>query len=131
MSFEVLLHNRGSDAREQLVPVSGFDTNSMAETIHALVVKLGFERIDLVGHDVGAAVAYAYASTHRDEVALVSPRRTIAAQNQPRSMRRLAHNHVLSVPTVAGAWHPMLCIELPCYSHALVVISQSWHRIVR
>lgn len=53
-------------------PVAGYDTNAMAQTIRALVLQLGFKRIDLVGHDVGAAVAYAYASTHRDEVAHLS-----------------------------------------------------------
>ncbi len=40
----------------------------MAEDIHALVTGLGHRRVKIVAHDFGAAVAYAYAATYRDEV---------------------------------------------------------------
>ncbi len=49
-------------------PQDGYDTASMAEDMHALVIQLGYRRIDLIAHDVGVAVAYAYAANHRDEV---------------------------------------------------------------
>ena len=34
----------------------------MAQDIHGLVKKLGYERIRIVGHDIGLMVAYAYAA---------------------------------------------------------------------
>jgi pimeloyl-ACP methyl ester carboxylesterase len=46
----------------------GYDTDNVAEDVHGLVESLGFKEILLVGHDWGAAVAYAYAAQHRDEV---------------------------------------------------------------
>ena len=45
-----------------------YDAGSMAEEIRALVLTMGFKKVDVVGHDFGVAVAYAYASMHRDEV---------------------------------------------------------------
>lgn len=41
----------------------------MAADIRALVASLGSSRIHLVGHDIGAAVAYAFAAQWPDEVA--------------------------------------------------------------
>jgi pimeloyl-ACP methyl ester carboxylesterase len=46
----------------------GYDTNNVADDVHALVESLGLTQISLVGHDWGAAVAYSYAAQHRDEV---------------------------------------------------------------
>ena len=57
---------RGAGASQE--SASGYDTRSMAEDIHQLVLSLGLRDIDLVGHDVGVAVAYAYAAGHRSEV---------------------------------------------------------------
>ena len=42
-------------------PTSGYDNQTVAEDIYQLVRRLGLQRIFLVGHDVGASVAYAYA----------------------------------------------------------------------
>ncbi len=39
-----------------------------AEDIHGLVAALGLGQIDLVGHDIGAWVSYAYASAYPAEV---------------------------------------------------------------
>lgn len=50
------------------VEESGYDKETMAEDIHQLVRKLGFEEVSVVGHDLGAWVAYAYAREHREEV---------------------------------------------------------------
>jgi pimeloyl-ACP methyl ester carboxylesterase len=43
-------------------PESGYDKKNMAVDIHSLVVSLGFNRAEVVGHDIGLMVAYAYAA---------------------------------------------------------------------
>ncbi len=47
---------------------SGYDKETLAADVHALVRELGFERASVVGHDLGAWVAYAYARRYREEV---------------------------------------------------------------
>jgi pimeloyl-ACP methyl ester carboxylesterase len=49
-------------------PTTGYDTKTVAAYIHQLVTQLGFKTIFLVGHDVGAAVAYPYAAANPAEV---------------------------------------------------------------
>jgi pimeloyl-ACP methyl ester carboxylesterase len=49
-------------------PLTGYDGKTVAEDIHQLVTKLGFKTIFLVGHDIGAWVAYPYAAAHPSEV---------------------------------------------------------------
>jgi pimeloyl-ACP methyl ester carboxylesterase len=49
-------------------PTTGYDGKTVAEDIHQLVTKLGFDTIFLVGHDIGAFVAYPYAAAHPTEV---------------------------------------------------------------
>ena len=49
-------------------PRTPSDTAAISDLIHQFLVQLGFQRIDLAAHDFGVAVAYAYASRHRDEV---------------------------------------------------------------
>jgi pimeloyl-ACP methyl ester carboxylesterase len=49
-------------------PPSGYDTKNVAEDIHQLVTKLGFESIFLVGHDIGTLVSYPYAAEYPSEV---------------------------------------------------------------
>lgn len=56
---------RGAGASDKAGP---YDTGTMAEDLHQLVLQLGYRRIDLVGHDIGVAVSYPYAAAHRDEV---------------------------------------------------------------
>jgi pimeloyl-ACP methyl ester carboxylesterase/uncharacterized RmlC-like cupin family protein len=43
-------------------PESGYDKKNMAVDIHDLVTSLGFNRVSIVGHDIGLMVAYAYAA---------------------------------------------------------------------
>ena len=43
-------------------PKSGYDKKNMAVDIHELTTSLGFERVSIVGHDIGLMVAYAYAA---------------------------------------------------------------------
>ena len=49
-------------------PASGYDKKTAAVDIRELVRSLGYKRIDLVGHDIGLMVAYAYAAQYPDEV---------------------------------------------------------------
>ena len=49
-------------------PTLGYDKKTMAIDIHELVKKLGYKSINLVGHDIGLMVAYAYAAQFGDEV---------------------------------------------------------------
>jgi pimeloyl-ACP methyl ester carboxylesterase len=49
-------------------PSTGYDGKTVAEDIHQLVDKLGFKTIFLVGHDIGAQIAYSYAAAHPTEV---------------------------------------------------------------
>ncbi len=43
-------------------PAAGYDKKNMARDIHELTSGLGFERVAVVGHDIGLMVAYAYAA---------------------------------------------------------------------
>lgn len=45
-------------------PESGYDKKTMAADIYALVKELGFEKVNMAGHDIGAFVAYAYAANY-------------------------------------------------------------------
>ena len=49
-------------------PTTGYDGKTVAEDIHQLVAQLGFKDSFLVGHDLGALVAFSSASAHPDEV---------------------------------------------------------------
>ncbi len=49
-------------------PPDGYAKAAMAQDIHALVRKLGYDHIRLVGHDIGLMVAYAYAAQYPAEV---------------------------------------------------------------
>jgi uncharacterized alpha/beta hydrolase family protein len=46
-------------------PPAGYDKKTAAVDIRELVKSLGHERIDLVGHDIGLMVAYAYAAQYQ------------------------------------------------------------------
>ena len=46
---------------------SGYDKETLAEDVYGLVRSLGFEEVSVVGHDMGAMTAYAYAREHREE----------------------------------------------------------------
>jgi pimeloyl-ACP methyl ester carboxylesterase len=55
-------------AGQSSTPANGYTKSEMAQDIHALVRKLGFEHIRIVGHDIGLMVAYAYAAQYPNEV---------------------------------------------------------------
>jgi pimeloyl-ACP methyl ester carboxylesterase len=50
------------------IPADGLDMASAAVRIHALVRSLGVEKAQVVGHDIGLMVAYAYAAQFSSEV---------------------------------------------------------------
>lgn len=60
---------RGAGQSEK--PLSGYDKMTMAQDIHALVQSLGYERVAIVGHDIGLMVAYAYAAQYPSETTRV------------------------------------------------------------
>jgi pimeloyl-ACP methyl ester carboxylesterase len=49
-------------------PMSGYDKRTLATDIRELIAHLGFDKIGLVGHDMGGAVAYNLAYDNRDLV---------------------------------------------------------------
>src|SRR5215813_5839973 len=49
-------------------PAAGYDKKTISSDIHELVKSLGYQKIDLVGHDIGLMVAYAYAAQYPNEV---------------------------------------------------------------
>ncbi len=49
-------------------PVTGYDGNTTSEDISQLLSQLGFNKIFLVAHDVGAQTAYSYAVAHPNNV---------------------------------------------------------------
>src|SRR5262245_20691697 len=49
-------------------PTTGYEKKTIASDIHELVKSLGYQKIDLVGHDIGLMVAYAYAAQYSNEV---------------------------------------------------------------
>ncbi|ARV57816.1 hypothetical protein BZZ01_03470 [Nostocales cyanobacterium HT-58-2] len=49
-------------------PSAGYDKRTVAEDIHQLVHLLGFQQTFLIGHDIGAMVAYAYAAAYPHHV---------------------------------------------------------------
>jgi pimeloyl-ACP methyl ester carboxylesterase len=55
-------------AGQSSTPADGYTKAAMAQDIHALVSKLGYENIQIVGHDIGLMVAYAYAAQYPSEV---------------------------------------------------------------
>jgi pimeloyl-ACP methyl ester carboxylesterase len=45
-------------------PESGYDKRTAARDIHELVRRLGYDRVNIAGHDIGSMVAYSFAVNH-------------------------------------------------------------------
>jgi len=45
-------------------PMGGYEKKNMAKDIFELVQKLGFEKVHIGGHDIGAHVAFSFAANH-------------------------------------------------------------------
>jgi pimeloyl-ACP methyl ester carboxylesterase len=50
------------------IPKAGLDMKIAAERVHAAVSALGYNKVRVVGHDIGLMVAYAYAAMYPQEV---------------------------------------------------------------
>ncbi len=50
------------------IPADGMDMKTAGARVHALVRSLGVEKAEVVGHDIGLMVAYAYAAQFPSEV---------------------------------------------------------------
>jgi pimeloyl-ACP methyl ester carboxylesterase len=48
-------------------PAGGYDKRTQAGDIRALLDQLGIDKADIVGHDIGTMVAYAYAARYPDK----------------------------------------------------------------
>lgn len=62
---------RGAGGSERTA--SGYDKKMLAKDVHALVRHLGLDqqKVQVVGHDIGLMVAYAYAAQYPDQVSKV------------------------------------------------------------
>ena len=49
-------------------PADGYDKKSMAKDISELIRQLGYEKADVVGHDIGAMVAFSLAANHPEQI---------------------------------------------------------------
>jgi pimeloyl-ACP methyl ester carboxylesterase len=56
-------------AGQSAKPPQGYEKKTLAQDIHALAASFGYRRVQLVGHDIGLMVAYAYAAQYPAEVA--------------------------------------------------------------
>jgi pimeloyl-ACP methyl ester carboxylesterase len=54
------LRGMGASSR----PTDGYDKKTMARDVHALVQFLGYDKATIAGHDIGSAVAFAYAENY-------------------------------------------------------------------
>jgi pimeloyl-ACP methyl ester carboxylesterase len=45
-------------------PATGYDKKTMAGAIHGLVRALGYDQVDIAGHDMGSQVAFSFAVNH-------------------------------------------------------------------
>jgi pimeloyl-ACP methyl ester carboxylesterase len=52
---------------DSAIPTDGLDMKAAAVRIHALMSSLGFRQAEVVGHDIGLMVAYAYAAMYPAE----------------------------------------------------------------
>jgi pimeloyl-ACP methyl ester carboxylesterase len=46
-------------------PADGYDKKTMARDVHTLVRHLGYDSVNIAGHDIGAMVAHSFAVNHR------------------------------------------------------------------
>lgn len=77
-------------------PDRGYDKRAIAEDIHQLLAQLDVDKLDLVGTDIGAMVAYSYAAAYPSSVRkLVLSESLLPGFGLERSMD----------PDVSGFWH--------------------------
>ncbi|HEY0298207.1 MAG TPA: alpha/beta hydrolase [Arachidicoccus sp.] len=60
----IVVEMRGMGSSEK--PIGGYEKKNMAKDIYELVKKLGFEKVHIGGHDIGAHVAFSFAANHSE-----------------------------------------------------------------
>ena len=91
---------------ESSKPIGGYDKRTVAEDIYQLVRGLGFEKIFLVGHDLGGPAAYAYACAHPEDVrrlVILDVEITIDRATAAEYFTRLFHLSFHAEPDIAVA----------------------------
>jgi pimeloyl-ACP methyl ester carboxylesterase len=58
----ISLDLRGMGASDK--PAQGYEKKEMAQDVYELIRKLGYTKVDVVGHDIGSMVAFSYAANH-------------------------------------------------------------------
>ncbi|GHE24703.1 alpha/beta fold hydrolase [Kitasatospora indigofera] len=53
-------------------PATGYDKKTMAKVVHGFVRALGYDQVDIAGHDVGSQVAFSFAANHPQAVRKVA-----------------------------------------------------------
>jgi len=56
----IVIEIRGMGSSQK--PLEGYDKKNMAKDVYELVKKLGYEKINISGHDIGAHVAFSFAA---------------------------------------------------------------------
>jgi pimeloyl-ACP methyl ester carboxylesterase len=87
-------------------PIDGYDKKTVAEDIYQLVQHLGFEKVFLVGHDLGGPTAYAYSSAHPEDVrrlVILDVALTIDDAESAEYFKRLFHLSFHAEPDIAVA----------------------------
>jgi pimeloyl-ACP methyl ester carboxylesterase len=59
------LRGMGSSAR----PAGGYDKKTMAQDVYELTRRLGYEKVNIAGHDIGSMVAFSFAANHPEATA--------------------------------------------------------------
>ncbi|WP_420234197.1 alpha/beta fold hydrolase [Pseudomonas sp. ABY48] len=54
-------------AGETDISIGGYDKKSMAHDLHELVTLLNIKQVDIIGHDIGLTIAYAYGALYPAE----------------------------------------------------------------
>jgi pimeloyl-ACP methyl ester carboxylesterase len=93
-------------------PLADYDVVTVSEDIRQLTKNMGHENVTIVGHDLGAAVAYAWAATHPDEVNRLVLMEALPAGLEPPGAQ---------VPTLRGkrTWH-LAFMSAPDIPEALI-----------
>lgn len=73
-------------------PAGGYDKKTMAADVAALVRELGYEEVNVAGHDIGSMVAFSLAANHPGLV------RSMAMLEEPHPSRRLYDLTLLPEP---------------------------------
>ena len=87
-------------------PLDGYDKRTVAVDIYELVRSLGFEKVFLVGHDMGGPTAYAYACAHPEDVrrlVILDVAIVIDEAEQAEYYKRLFHLSFNAQPDIAVA----------------------------